>query len=428
MIRVAALSDKIAIENAKPVSERWTARTIYEQLTETAAAFPDRPALTFQLQSGPSDPSVTLDWKRLREDVTRAANLFRSLGVGPEDVVAYILPNGVEAPLAFLGGATAGIVNPVNPLLAPEHIAGILRETRAKVVVTLAPFPKTDLAQNVSQAVALAPDVRTVLEVDLAKYVTGPMNWIVRAIRPRFRRGHNAEVVDFHTALERQNGDALDFEERTDNSVCAYFHTGGTTGLPKIAQHHPSGILYNGWIGKCYMFNEQDTLLCPLPMFHCFAAYPVLMSCVVSGAQIVFPTPQGYRGAGVMDNFWQLIERYGASFMITVPTAVSALMQRPVNADVSSLRLAISGSAAMPQELFRRFEEATGVTILEGYGMTETTCLISINPPFGERRIGSVGHPFPYTDVRILHCDAKGGITKECDTDEVGEICVRSPG
>jgi len=99
-----------------------------------------------------------------------------------------------------------------------------------------------------------------------------------------------------------------------------------------------------------------------------------------------------------------------------------------VDADVSTLRYAISGSAAMPTELFRKFEAATGVVIVEGYGMTEATCLISINPPHGERRIGSVGLPFPYTDVRILVCDGEGVVLRECGPDEVGEICVRGPG
>src|SRR5690606_4091819 len=112
------------------------------------------------------------------------------------------------------------------------------------------------------------------------------------------------------------------------------------------ARHNAKGILYNGWCGAAYMFTEADVLMCPLPMFHVFAAYPVLMSCLMSGAQVVFPTPQGYRGAGVVRNFWKLIERHGVTFLITVPTAAAALMQRPVEADVSTLRLAISGSAA----------------------------------------------------------------------------------
>ena len=176
------------------------------------------------------------------------------------------------------------------------------------------------------------------------------------------------------------------------------------------------------------MFTEKDVLICPLPMFHVLAAYPVFMSCLVSGAQMVMVTPQGYRGAGVFLNFWKLVERWRVTFMIMVPTAATRLMQVKVDADVSTLRFAISGSAAMPRELFERFEQATGVTILEGYGMTESTCLISINPPHGERKIGSVGLPFPYSDVRILHCDASGAVLRSCGVDEVGEICVSNPG
>jgi len=114
--------------------------------------------------------------------------------------------------------------------------------------------------------------------------------------------------------------------------------------------------------------------------------------------------------------------------MVMVPTAASALMQRPVDADVSTLRYALCGSAPMPVELFKRFEAATGVAILEGYGMTEATCLVSFNPPDGERKIGSVGLPVPYTDVKILDCDADGAVRGECGVDQIGEICIRSPG
>ena len=317
---------------------------------------------------------------------------------------------------------------PVNPLLDPAQIAAILRETGATVVVTLAPFPKTDLAERVARALADAPDVHTVLEVDLGRYLGPPKRWLVPFLRPKPAGGHRAEMRDFHKALAAERGDALSFSETLDDRFCARFHTGGTTGMPKVAQHRAGGILYNGWCGVDYMFTERDVLICPLPMFHVFAAYPVFMSCLVSGGHLVMPTPAGYRGDGVFDNFWKLIERWGVTFMIMVPTAASQLMARKVDADLSTLRYALCGSAPLPVELFRRFEKATGVTIMEGYGMTEATCLVSINPPHGERRIGSVGLPFPYTDVRILHCDEAGNVTRECDPDEVGEICVSNPG
>ncbi|WP_424927750.1 acyl-CoA synthetase [Amaricoccus tamworthensis] len=428
MQKTAVFADKVAVEEEMPVGDRWTARSLYEQLAQTVDMHGARPAVSFQLKSGPKDKKVTLTWRELKADVTRAANLFHNLGIGPKDVVAYLLPNGIEAPFVMLAGATAGIVNPINPIISSEHIAGILRETRAKVVVTLAPFPKTDLAQTVADAVAMAPDVETVLQVDLARYLGAPLGWIVPFIRPKIDVRHKAKVLDLYAEMARYNHEFLDFKETLDDRMCAYFHTGGTTGLPKVAQHRASGILYNGWIGSSHLFTEDDTMLCPLPMFHVLAAYPAYMSALMSGCHVVFPTPQGYRGEGVMDNFWKLVERYRATFMITVPTAAAALLQRPVNADVSTLRLAISGSAAMPQEVFSRFEEATGVKILEGYGMTEATCLVSINPPFGTRKVGSVGFSFPYTDVRILHCESGGKIQRECGTDEVGEICVKNPG
>ena len=176
------------------------------------------------------------------------------------------------------------------------------------------------------------------------------------------------------------------------------------------------------------LFRETDVVICPLPMFHVFAVYPVLMSMIASGGHVVFPTPSGYRGDGVLDNFWKLVERWKVTYLITVPTALSALMQRPINADVSTLRGAFSGSAPLPVELYNRFEAATGVKIIEGYGLTECTCLVSINPPEGAKKIGSVGIPFPYTHVRILHSDAEGRVTKDCAVDEVGEICVSNPG
>jgi acyl-CoA synthetase (AMP-forming)/AMP-acid ligase II len=142
---------------------------------------------------------------------------------------------------------------------------------------------------------------------------------------------------------------------------------------------------------------------------------------------MVVPTPAGYRGDGVMDNYWKLVARWGVSYMVMVPTAASALMQRPVDADVSTLRYALCGSAPMPVELFKRFEAATGVKILEGYGMTEATCLVSMNPAEGERKIGSVGLPIPYTQVKILDCETDGTIRREFDTDQTGEICIAGP-
>ncbi|MDZ4093775.1 MAG: acyl-CoA synthetase [Paracoccaceae bacterium] len=427
MGRFATVADRDAIEAEAHWADRDMPRSMYAFLTATRNRFPARPAVSFQLTSGPKDRAETLTWEQLHGQVTRAANLFRSLGVRENDVVAYVLPNCLETVVTLIGGSVAGIVNPINPLLEPEQISAILRETGARVVVTLKSFPKTELAQRVAEAVKHAPSVKTVLEVDLNRYLAPPKSWIVPLLRPKNSVEHSANVKDFAAELRKHSASVLAFADGVEDRVAAYFHTGGTTGMPKVAQHKVSGMIYNGWLGTL-LFSEQDVALCPLPLFHVFAAYPILMSMIASGGHAVFPTPAGYRGEGVFDNFWGLIERWRATYMITVPTALSALMQRPVNADVSTLRGALSGSAPLPVELFNRFERATGVQIIEGYGLTECTCLVSVNPPDGVKKIGSVGIPFPHSHVRILHCDAAGAVTRECGVDEVGEICVGSPG
>ena len=420
------LADKEKIERDNPWPASQPATTIYELLSQTTKRNPLRKATTFQLLSGPHDPADTLTWTDLLHQVTEAANLFRSLGVGPTDVVAYILPNSTETVVTFLGGMVAGIVNPINPLLEAEQIGSILRETNAKVVVTLKPFPKTDVPQKAHEAVAMAPNVEHVLEVDLLRYLTGLKKFIVPLIRPKLSITHNAKLHHLRTAMAGQQSTKLTFEDVKEDRVAAYFHTGGTTGMPKVAQHKYSGMIYNGWLGDTLLFSEKDNVICPLPLFHVFACHVILMSMVASGGHVVFPTPQGYRGDGVFDNFWKLVERWKITFIITVPTAIAAKMQRPVDADISTVKTAFSGSAPLPVELFKRFEAATGVSLVEGYGLTEATCLVSCNPVDGEKRIGSIGFPFPHTQVRILR--PHGDSYVECAVDEVGEICIDNPG
>src|SRR6056297_93955 len=424
-MRFATRQDAREIEEEMPWAARELPATLYAMLRETARAFPERPAISYQLLSGAADPAQTLSWREFHDRVCQAANLFRDLGVGENDTVAFVLPNCLETAIAMMGGMIAGVGNPINPLLEPEQIAAILRESDAKVVVTLKSFPRTDVPQKVAEACRHAPNVHTVLEVDLNRHLTPPKSWIVPLIRPKNPGAHHADVLSFAAEAQTQNT-TLGFADSTADRVAAYFHTGGTTGMPKVAQHQYSGMIYNGWLGTRLLFSEEDSIMCPLPLFHVFACHVILMASVVSGAHTVFPTPQGYRGEGVFDNFWKLCERWKTTFVITVPTAMSALMQRPVDADLSHIKTAFSGSSPLPLELFKRFEDACGVTVVEGYGLTEATCLVSCNPPDGIKKVGSVGIPFPHTDVKILK-EADGGAA-DCAVDEIGEICVSNPG
>lgn len=422
------LAGKKSIEQGMPWDDVENPTTIFDALSITKNGYGTKSAISFQIEADPKSHAETLTWNDVYRRVCQTANFFNSLGVGRDDVVAFLLPNCNETIFTLLGGMIAGKVNPINPLLSASQIAGILKSSNAKVLVSLKSFPKTNVAQLAHEAAAECPDIKHMVEIDLVRYLKPPKKWIAGLIRPKVTPPSGVMIHDFYEGINKHNGNGLDFDDSQEDRIAALFHTGGTTGLPKLAQHKQSGMIYNGWCGKLIGITSDEVIICPLPLFHVFAAYPILMSGIRTGAHIVFPTPAGYRGDKVFDLFWDLVEKWQVTFMITVPTALSVLMQKPIKADISSLRSAICGSAPLPTELFNRFEKATGVNIMEGYGLTETTCIVSVNPPDGVKKIGSVGLPFPYTDVRILDCDDQGQIIKECDTDEIGEICISAPG
>ena len=195
MTKLATREDYQAVTAEMQWPDRLTENSLFEMLQSTAARRNDRAALSFQIRSGEKNKAQTFSWNDLRDRVAQAANLFRRLGVHEGDVVAFLLPNCNEAVVTLLGAATAGKVCPINPTLSPEHIASLLRESGAKVLVTLAPFPKAEVADLAAQAVNHAPNVETVLTVDLKHYLTPPTSWLVPLLRPEIRahpqRGHS---------------------------------------------------------------------------------------------------------------------------------------------------------------------------------------------------------------------------------------------
>ncbi|SLN46346.1 Long-chain-fatty-acid--CoA ligase [Falsiruegeria litorea R37] len=416
------------IESEATPEERFTGKTPYSVLTETARVHGGRPGSSFQMFSDPTSKAYTLTWSDVHAQVTQVANLFRSLGANETNSVAYLLPGLNEAVVTVLGAMTASKALPINPLLEPEIIAGILREGNAKVLVTLKAFPKVELAEVAAKAVAMAPNVDTIVEIDLLPNLTGLKRLIVPLIRPKMKTERQVQVLDFHKELARQPKDRLTFEESTEDRVCGLFHTGGTTGVPKLVRHRNSGALYNAWTNATFVFSEDATALCPLPLFHVMGVYAILMPVMMAGGHMVQVTPAGYRGDGVFDNIWKVIERWNVNFLVTVPTAAAMKLNVPIDADISSLKVACSGSAPFPTHLFNRFQEAVGVPILEGYGMTEATCMISGNPFDAPRKIGSVGMPTPYTRVMILSCQEDGTVIQEHAAGSAGEICIKGPG
>ncbi len=420
MAHVVTMADIEAIEQI-PLSERGLPANTYEAIRRGVSINPDGVALHFFLQGDLYDKGVSFTYREWLGALHQTANMFHALGLRPGEVVTMILPNLPQSFLTIFGGEMAGIVGPINPLLEPEAFVDIMNAAQSKMLVTLAPFPGVDIWEKTVSVVEKTPTVETVLVVDLADFIPGmPKPQLPDAIA-------QARVLDFNVEMKKQPPGALIFErEISPNDIASYFHTGGTTGAPKIAQHTHGNEVMDAWAsGIILEIGPGQTLLCGLPLYHVNAVIVTGLIPWTFGATVVLATPMGYRDKALIPNFWKIVEHYQVTFFSGVPTVYAGLLHVPIgDADVSSLRYAICGAAPMPVEVFKAFEKRTGIRILEGYGLTEGTCVSSVNPPHGERRIGSIGFRIPYQEMVIaqVNGDDTGQILP---ANEIGSVLIR---
>ncbi|MBU1345592.1 MAG: acyl-CoA synthetase [Alphaproteobacteria bacterium] len=432
---VASRGDIRALEAAGWPSDLPT--STYALLQASAARFGDQPAVSFFLETKSHRRPETLSYRDLLADVTRTANFFGSLGVEPNDVVALVLPNLIETHLCLWGGEAAGVVFPINPLMEAEAISALLRESGAKVVVTLAPFPGADLYDKVVAATASAQVVETIALVDLAPHVRGPKRWAARLAQARMRRRaapvrKDLKVVDFGRELKRMKGTQLDSGRViAAEETASIFGTGGTTGSPKVARRTHANEVANAWMSSRMIVSgltPGSTFFAGLPLFHVNGAMVTGLSAFLLGTHVLIGTPQGFRGTGVIDRFWEIATHHGVTAFSGVPTLFSALLQRPVQGhDLSRLAFGICGAAPMSPELLDQFQRTTGVKVLEGYGLTEATCVAAVHALDGVQKIGSVGLPLPFQAVLIAHPDERGGVERLAGIDEVGAVLLAGP-
>ncbi len=427
---VASYHDVLAMERV-PLSERNIPPTPYAMLKAGAAIAPDAPALTFFAQVNRFEKATVWSHRELIQKITQAGNLFRRLGVERGDAVAFILPNLPETHLAIWGGEAAGIAFAISPLLETEQIAGLLKAVEPKLLVTLAPTPGTDLWQKATAAAAGLTNLRAALAVDMGHYVSAAQGLAMRFLAPSEESALPVPVLDFRGELRKERGDALAFEAPAPGAISSYFCTGGTTGSPKIARRTHFSEAFDAWAMTSFnedRFGPGKTIFCGLPLFHVNGQLVTGLAPWSRGAHVVMGTPQGYRGEGVIANFWTLVEHFRITTFSGVPTVYSALLQTPIaGRNIKSLEAAICGAAPMPVQLFQSFERETGVRILEGYGLTEGACASSSTPLDAPPRIGSIGLRFPYQDMRALILDAGNRYIRDADTDEIGVIAIRGP-
>ncbi len=422
------LADILAFEQT-PWQDQLPARNTYDLLRHACDRHPEKVALRFVLNAAPGAAEYTVDYKTLKERVTQAANAFHRAGIAPGKAVTLLLPNLPETHYALLGAQAAGIASPVNPMLDVEHIVSIVNETAAEALVAFTPALDVELWSKAVAVTDRCPSIRTLFVAGTA-YVEGatgsmPDNLAAMARLPL--RG-DVKIVPFDAALETERADALESGRCIEpDDICAYFHTGGTTGVPKVAMHSHLNEAFVAAMLKVVV-PGPNVIICGLPLFHVNGAMVTGLGAFNAGWEVVMLTPAGYRGKGVLQNFWKLVERFQANSFSGVPTIYSTLADLPLDgADISSLRFAFCGAAPLPIEVARCFEAAAGIQLYQGYGMTEAACISSIDPVSTTRRLGSVGLRLPHQQMKIWQIDSAGNAVGECAPTEVGVIGVCGP-
>ena len=376
-------------------------------LLETRAA--ETPDKTFLLAEADGREWTYSEFDRI---VNRTANLLLSHGIAKGDVVSLLMPNSPEYVAAYFAcwkiGATAG---PVNSLLKPEEVEWVVTNSESKLILVGSDWsgerPAHYAVDNTGGNTTVRECVQGIPTLDFSSLETA--------------------TADFPDTLEAA---AL-----TTDHEAIIIYTSGTTGKPKGCLLTHGNLLANAeqitdWMG----FGPEDRLLTIMPLFHMNAVTVTTMTALVcGGSTVVSPKFSASR-------FWDIVERYQITSFGSVATMLSMLLgsgqsavasgqtrsrHGPLTTDhrplITSLRFAMCGSAPVPAEILKRFEETFGVLVIEGYGLSESTCRSTFNPPNENRRPGSCGQPIG-NEMKVFDEE-----DNEVPVGEHGEIVLRGP-
>lgn len=412
-------SEKFEIRNISDVEEietvalkdRIKEKSTFELIEKGAKLNPDAVAISFLMDGKNYDKPVQIHYDQFLKKIRQTANMLNDLGVGPTDVVTYLLPNLVQTHYVLWGAEAVGIVNPVNPMLEADTLKDICIAVGTKVLVALGEFPGTDIWQKVEQIRWDIPSLKHTVRV------MGPSN-------------ASENIWGFDETIERYSEDKLDFNREYDpEDIASIYHTGGTTGRPKLARRTHHNEIVMAWdLQVSSGLKSGEAVLVGLPLFHANGTLVTGLMPFSIGGHVIMLSPSGFRDATILSNFYKIVEHFKPVFFSCVPTVLSVLLDIPTGqADISSLRYLICGAAPLSVELFKRFEDYTGMKILEGYGLTESAVANCVNPKDGERKIGSVGLRMAYQKVKVAVLDTRGKYLRDAKTDEIGVVCINGP-
>jgi acyl-CoA synthetase (AMP-forming)/AMP-acid ligase II len=336
------------------------------------------------------------------EQVNKAANMLGELGISKGDRVSLLLTNRAEYLIFYFAcfkiGAWAG---PVNSLLKPKEIEYIVANSEAKVIIT-----ESSLSSGIEQSRNNIGSLCHVLVIDESG------QWSAEQVQGS---GSGVQGSESDSELRTRNSGP----RRNDEAVIIY--TSGTTGKPKGVLLTHGNLLSNAQqIAEWLRLSEEDRSLMIMPLFHVNALMTTCLAAMWAGGSVVLmPRFSASR-------HWETVSRYGVTYFGSVATMLSLLNHThpegvPSGADISRLRFALCGSAPVPVEVLKTFESLFDCPVIEGYGLSESTCRSTFNPPDANRRIGSVGLPIG-NEVKVFDEN-----DRELGVGEVGEIVLRGP-
>jgi long-chain acyl-CoA synthetase len=384
-------------------------------LRRTAARHPDRSALIFF--------GKRTSFGELDRAADRFAHVLRRFGVEKGDRVSLHLPTSPAFVIAFMGAMRAGaIAVPMNPLYVERELGILFAQTRPKVSVTIdLLLPRLDRVR--------AGDGGTpgrLVVTGIQDSLPAPIKWLYPLKARREGRWNPAQHTDSTPNLFRllAEADRGTFDSAATASDPAVLQpTGGTTGVPKCATLTQRNLVANAyqvaaWFPGAVDSDEPGSILCPLPLFHIYGLTVDMDYAMLTGSALI------------------LIPRFDPEMVLKAtkhrprlfpgaPIMYQTLAHHPDvgKYDLSSIEACISGAAPLPPEVQRDFEAVTGGRVVEGYGLTEASPVTHCNPVHGERRLGTIGLPFPSTDARVVDPESGDALPPG----EVGELVVRGP-
>ncbi|KRW70173.1 AMP-binding protein [Pseudomonas sp. TTU2014-105ASC] len=366
-------------------------RTIYELLVASAERAPESTAITFVDDLHGIKPPARQTHSQLLSSIHRSVNMIRSLTGKSHPVVSLLLPNIPQAQTLLWAAETAGIANPLNPLLSDEALFQLMAKAQTDIIFALSPSHGAELWEKAARVAKRLPGRPACISV------YGPTD----------EPGYDSEVLHYDDEPLRKTG------APTAEDIAAYYHTGGTTGTPKLACHtHANQLAAAAAVIDSMQLTGTDIAINGLPIFHVAGAIVNSLAILGAGGELVLPTIAGFRNPEVIRYHWDLVERLGVTISSGIPTSMTAMLDAPTNgADISTLRFLLSGGAPVPLKLHELAHTKAGQELYQAYGMTECSGVIALPDLSGPAVWGSVGKIKPPVEARI----------------EDGEVCVRSP-